>query len=267
VGGGTLGALFADIAEFTAAGFTSKRPVLTSANKGTFCGLSVLLSLMLRVELKFPTLGGVNLTVILQVVAAARLAPQSFPVTAKAVALFPVILKLVIVNVLLPVLVSTVVAELLRIPFTAPKFSSPGTICTVPLVRVMVAVAVFNASVFEATFTDTCGLTGTLDGGVYVVGMVLAVIVGATAPQPDVHAVPFCVMVQFACGGVVGSFTIVAVKACDPLFTGIKAVCGVNWILIASTVTVVEPVVVASLAAAAVIVTWPSFSGGVDGAV
>lgn len=100
-----------------------------------------------------------------------------------------------------------------------------------------------------------------------MVGVALAVVVGATAPQRGVHAVPFCVIVQLACGGVVGSFAIVAVNVCDPLLTGIKADGGVNWRVIASTVTVAEPVFVASLAAAAVIVTWLLFAGGVDGAV
>jgi hypothetical protein len=258
--------LFTDSAEFTAAGFASKRVFLTIANKETFCGLSMLLSLMLRIALKLPT-PPVNPTVIVQLAAAARLAPQSLPVTAKFAALFPVILVLMMVNALLPVLVSTVVAELLRLVFVAPKSNSLGTICTVPFVSVMPALAVFDASVIEAAFTVTCALAGTLDGGVYVVGVALAVVVGATVPQPDVHAVPFCVMVQLACGGVAGSFTIVAVIVCNPLFTGIKAVCGFNWMVIASTVTVAEPVFVASLAATAVIVTASLFAGGGDGAV
>jgi len=74
-------------------------------------------------------------------------------------------------------------------------------------------------------------------------------------------------MVQFACEGAAGSFTIVAVNCCDPLFTGINADVGDTWIVIANTVTVTEPALVASLAAVAVIVTWVSFSGGVEGAV
>jgi hypothetical protein len=214
-----------------------------------------------------PGPGALNSVAILQLALAARLAPQLLDVMEKFAALFPVMLTLFIVNAAFPVFVSVAIKDLLPLPFTVPKFSSAGTICTVPFVSVMAAPAVFAASVTDAAFTLTCGLAGTLDGGMYVVGVPVAVVVGATVPQPEVHAVEPWTMVQLACEGVAGSFTTVAVNCCNPLFTGINADPGDTWIVIASTVTVAEPVFVASLAAAAVIVTWASFSGGVDGAV
>jgi hypothetical protein len=102
---------------------------------------------------------------------------------------------------------------------------------------------------------------------VYVVGIPVAVVAGVAIPQPEVHAVEPWAILQLACEGVAGSFTIVAVNCCDPLLTGINADAGDTWILIASTVTVAEPVFVASLAATAVMVTWVSVGGGVVGAV
>jgi hypothetical protein len=51
-------------------------------------------------------------------------------------------------------------------------------------------------SATEVAVTVTVAFAGTVDGGVYVVGASLAVLVGATVPHAGEHAEPPCVRVQ-----------------------------------------------------------------------
>ena len=106
-----------------------------------------------------------NSVAILQLALGARLVPQLLVVTEKSVGSFPIMLTLFTVNAVLPVFVNVAIKDLLPLPFTVPKLSAAGTICTVPFVIVIAAFAVFETSVTDAAFTFTCGLAGTLDGG------------------------------------------------------------------------------------------------------
>lgn len=164
----------------------------------------------------------------------------------------------------LPVLVSVVAKDLVRPVFTEPKSKLAGTIFTVPLVTVIVALADLVVSVTDVAVSVTAGGLGNAAGAVYVVDVPLAVLVGTAVPQFE-HVVPFCVMVQLT-PAFAGSFRTPGVNAWA-IFVGMMAETGDTETLIASTVTVTEPDFVASDIEAAVIVTGKSAAGGVAGAV
>jgi len=174
---------------------------------------------------------------------------------------------LLILNVDAPVLVSKVASDLLWLTLTEPKLRAYGTICAVPVLSVIVALAVLVVSVTDVALIVTVGLDGTLAGGSYVVAVPLAVVDTENAPHPDAQTIPPCRMLQVSCGGVAGSFRMVAVNCCEPVLTGISADDGDTEIVIANTVTVMLPDFVESLAATAEIVTARLLLGGVDGAV
>ena len=111
-----------------------------------------------------------------------------------------------------------------------------------PFVSVIAALADLVLSVAEVAVRVTAALAGTVEGGVYVVPVPLAVMAGDSIPHPVVHTVPFCRSVQLACGGDVGSLLTVAVKLTEPLFTGMSAEVGETEMVMATTVTVTEPV-------------------------
>src|SRR5215469_15435844 len=76
------------------------------------------------------------------------------------------------------------------------KFKLAGTSWTVPLVRVIAAVADLLLSATEVAFRVTDALAGNAAGAVNVVAVPLAVVAGLTVPHPGEQFVPFCVSVQ-----------------------------------------------------------------------
>jgi len=85
------------------------KPEVPLPDKLTVCGLSTLLSLMVRVPLKIPRALGVKVTVIVQDAPAPTLAPQSF-VCEKC----SVVVMLLTLSTLLPGLVSVSGRDLLK---------------------------------------------------------------------------------------------------------------------------------------------------------
>ena len=166
-----------------------------------------------------------------------------------------------------PVLVSKVASDLLWLTLIEPNSSAYGTICAVPVLSVIVALAVLVVSVTDVALIITMGLDTTLAGGVYVVAVPLAVVDTENAPHADAQTVPLCSRLQVSCGGVAGSLRMVAMNCCEPVLTGMSADAGDTEIVTASTVIVMLPDFVESLAATAEIVTARLLPGGVDGAV
>jgi hypothetical protein len=89
----------------------------------------------------------------------------------------------------LPVLVSTKFLELFPFDLIVPKSRLSGTSCTVPAVRVSVAVADLDGSVTEVAVKATVLFEGTAPGAVYVVGVVLRVLAAERVPHAGEHAV------------------------------------------------------------------------------
>jgi hypothetical protein len=89
----------------------------------------------------------------------------------------------------LPVLVSTTFLEIFPPALIAPKSMLSGTNCTVPAVRVSVAVADLVGSVTEVAVKTTTLFEGTAAGAVYVVGVVLRVLAAERVPHAGEHAV------------------------------------------------------------------------------
>ena len=137
-------------------------------------------------------LRGLKVTVRLQDDAAATLVPQVSPFREKE--LF-VKVMLVMLSAVVPVLVRVVVADLVKLVFTSPKFNVAGTISTVPSVTVIVALADLVVSVTEVAVTVTVAGVGTAAGAVYVVGVPFAVLAALKVPHVE-HGVPLCVTVQ-----------------------------------------------------------------------
>ena len=87
----------------------------------TVCGLPLALSVMLSEAVRLPLAEGVNVTLIVQLVPAATLAPQLL-VCAKSLALVPASARLVMLKVALPVLLRvTVCAVLVVLTAWLPK--------------------------------------------------------------------------------------------------------------------------------------------------
>lgn len=98
---------------------------------------------------------------------AATLAPQVFAVTENWTGFVPVKVGVFMVKAEVPVLVRVVISDLVRVIFTKPKFRLAGTIFTVPLVNVTVAMADFVASVTEvAAMATVAEEVGTAAGAV-----------------------------------------------------------------------------------------------------
>jgi hypothetical protein len=74
----------------------------------------------------------------------------------------PVIVIALTCNAPFPVLVRLTLITLEPAFFTAPKFNAVGASCTVPLARLIAAVAVFVASVTEVAVRVTLGSVGTV---------------------------------------------------------------------------------------------------------
>jgi len=127
----------------------------------TVCGLSTLLSLMVKVPVKLPMAPGVKVTVIVQDTPAPTLAPQSFVCEKCAV-----VVMLLMFSVVFPVLVSDTVRDLARVRFTRPKFRLAGTSFTVPLVSVIAAGPDLVVSVTEVAVIATTAFAGTVAGDV-----------------------------------------------------------------------------------------------------
>jgi hypothetical protein len=203
----------------------------------------------------------------LQEAPAATLEPQAFVAFAikeNSDGLVPVKAVPVMLRAELPALVSVAVKDLVRFTFTDPKSKLEGTIFTVPLVTVSVALADFAASVTEVAVSVTVAGLGTAIGAVYVVGVPLVVVEGMAVPQLE-HAAPFCVMVQLT-PAFAGSFRTVGMKSWV-ILTGMIAEAGETDIVMASTVTVTEPDFVESDTEVTVMVTGKFAAGGVEGAV
>jgi len=145
-----------------------------------------------------------------------------------------------------------------------PNFQLCGTSFTVPVVRLIVAVADFVVSLTAVAVIATVGLAGRLAGGVYVLGLPLAVLVGNIEPQVE-QADEACIRAQSA-PAFAGSFAMVAVSGKDEV-NGIRALPGNRETVIAGTV--MEAVAVAPLYATdvAVTTTLRSAVGAVPGAV
>ena len=155
---------------------------------------------------------------------------------------------LVIFSTELPVLVSVSVkvfvgCGLAGLIFRLPKLKAAGISLTVPVVRVMVALADLVPSVTDVAVRVIVGLVGTVPGAAYTVGVPLAVLAGVIVPHAGEHAVPFCVSVQqapwtleslltFAVNGVAFNAAVA--------FTGMIALDGETEITIAKTVIWIE---------------------------
>ena len=95
--------------------------------------------------------------------------------------------------------------------------------------------------------------------------MPLAVVAGATMPQPGEHGFPLCVSAQLT-PPVLGSLATVGVICCVALTTTLAEV-GETETEMAGTLMVAEADFVASATEVAVRVTIRSLAGGLDGAV
>jgi hypothetical protein len=123
--------------------------------KITCCGLSVLLSVMVR-EALYPTgAAGLKLTVRLQEMPGATLRPQAFALKANSGGLAPVTVMPETLKAEVPVLVSVVVKDLVRPVFTVPKAKVAGAIFTVPFVNMIVAAADLVVSVTDVGVSVT----------------------------------------------------------------------------------------------------------------
>lgn len=182
---GTDGNLFAARAE---ASGKKPRGIWPCPAKVTCCGLSALLSVMVRTALYATALTGLKVTVRSQETPRATLEPQAFVVRENSPGLVPVKVVLVMVRAEVPVLVNVVVKALVRPSLTVPKFKLAGTIFTVPLVTVTVAPADLVVSLTEVAVTVTVAGVGTPTGAVYVVGAPLNVLVSENVPHVDAHA-------------------------------------------------------------------------------
>src|SRR5215469_12072197 len=145
-----------------------------------------------------------------------------------------------------------------------PNCQLCGTSFTVPVVRLIVAVADFVVSLTDVAVIATVGVAGRLAGGVYVLGLPLAVIAGDIEPQVE-QADEACIRVQFT-PAFAGSFATLAVIGKDEV-TGIRALPGSSETVIAGTVMVAVAVAPLYATDVALTTTLRSAVGGVPGAV
>ncbi len=173
-------------------------------------------------------------------------------------------------NVELPVLVRVTAKVSLLPNLFSEKCKVAGMSLTVPGVRVMVAVPSLDVSVTDVAVMVTLGFAGTVAGAEYIVGVPLAVLVGATVPHAGEHGVVPCVRVQLTPWLLVSLLTMgvngVAFN-CGLAFTGMIALVGETETAMASTVICTEPCCEVSESEVATIVTGKSLAGGVVGAV
>ncbi len=167
--------------------------------KPTCCGLSGLLSAKETDAVKVPTANGLNVTVIVQLEPAVRLAAQSFD-SWKRVGLGPVMEMLLMVSGAAPVSVKAIVCEgggqRFRGRSLQLKLRLEGMIFAVPPLRVMTALADLLVSATADALRITAELAGSDAGPVNVVAVPLGVLAGLTVPHAGEQLVPFCVSVQ-----------------------------------------------------------------------
>jgi hypothetical protein len=234
-------------------------------DKPICCGLSALVSLIEMLALRRFNATGLKITVLTQDWPALTPAVQLF-VSEKSPASVPLIAMLVILSAELPVLVNvTVCGELLVFTITLPKSRTFGTSLTVPAEILIVVILDLVVSVADVAVSVTVGLASAAAGPVYVVGLPLAVLEGATLPQLGEQAVPACESAQVT-PALAGSFETVAVN-CWAMFTGSSAPPGAADTVIARTIRLAEPNAEGFATEAAVMVTAKSLPGGVVGAV
>jgi len=131
-------------------------------DKLTCCGLSVLLSVMVRSPAVVPVSVGLKTTEMVQVTPAPTLAPQSFVWSNLPLVVMPVTFRLEV-----PVLVTETVFGLLVAPVaTTPKFKLLGTSFALPMVKVIEAMAAAVALSTDVALRVTSGFEGTAGGGV-----------------------------------------------------------------------------------------------------
>ena len=153
-------------ATFSATAILGNRENWPRPAKVTCCGLSVLLSLMVR-EALYPTgAAGLKVTIRVHEMPGATLRPQLLVLRVNSGGLAPVTVMLVILKAELPVLVSVVVKDLVRPVFTVPNSKLAGAILTLPVVKVIVAAADLVVSVTDIGVSVTVVGVGRAVGAV-----------------------------------------------------------------------------------------------------
>lgn len=184
VGAGTL------VSPFPASGASAaalERICLPPPPSLIVCGLSALLSAIVALAMSVPTPFGLNVTVIVHDAPAAMLVPQLF-VCVKLLAFVPEMEMFVKLSADPAVFVTVATFGLPACPSrTLPMLSALGTSLTVPLDIVIEAPADFVESDTEVAVNVAVGEAGTVAGAVTVVDAPLAVVVGASVPQPGEH--------------------------------------------------------------------------------
>ena len=102
---------------------------------GTCCGLPLALSVTVKLAVRLPVVEGLNVRLTVQLLAAAKELAQVVAVSGKSAASVPVTAMLVMVNVVVPTLVSVTFLTALVTPnATVPKFTGVGeSLAVVPV--------------------------------------------------------------------------------------------------------------------------------------